>query len=162
MILSMAAPSTVDVPRSASGCTCARLRRLTRRMTALYDRELAPTGLRLTQFSLLATLRREGNDGGVAVSDLAAAMDMDRTTLTRNLRPLLAQHLVELGVDPVDARIRRAAITSTGNTAFVAAMPRWRSAQDHVNRTLGEGNVAALHDWLDRVTPAFRAEPLEE
>jgi DNA-binding MarR family transcriptional regulator len=161
MMQAMASSHTVDVPRSASGCTCARLRRLTRRMTALYDRELAPTGLRLTQFSLLATLRRQGKAGGVAVSDLAAAMDMDRTTLTRNLRPLLTQHLVALDVDPRDARVRRAVITSSGDTAFVAAMPYWRLAQDQVNRTLGQGNVAALHDWLDRVTPAFRAEPLE-
>jgi DNA-binding MarR family transcriptional regulator len=130
-------------------------------MTALYDRELAPTGLRLTQYALLATLRREGKDAGVAVTDLAAAMDMDRTTLTRNLRPLLDQGLIELGTDPADARVRRALVTAKGNAAFAAAMPHWRVAQDFVNQTLGEGNVLALHEWLDRVTPAFRAEPLE-
>lgn len=130
-------------------------------MTALYDRELAPTGLRLTQYALLATLRREGKDAGVAVTDLAAAMDMDRTTLTRNLRPLLDQGLIELGTDPADARVRRALVTAKGNAAFASAMPHWRVAQDFVNQTLGEGNVLALHEWLDRVTPAFRAEPLE-
>jgi DNA-binding MarR family transcriptional regulator len=158
---SMTPIDVADSARPVSGCTCARLRRLTRRMTALYDRELAPTGLRLTQYSLLATLRRQGPDGGVAVSDLAAAMDMDRTTLTRNLRPLLNQGLVELGADPADARVRRALITTKGQTAFVSALPYWRVAQDHVNRTLGDGNVGALHDWLDRVTPAFRAESSE-
>ena len=130
-------------------------------MTALYDRELAPTGLRLTQYSLLATLRREGKDAGVAVSDLAAAMDMDRTTLTRNLRPLLDQGLVGIGADPADARVRRVLITAKGRALFVEAMPHWRAAQDFVNRTLGEDSVGALHDWLDRVTPAFRAEPSE-
>lgn len=144
-----------------SGCTCARLRRLTRRMTALYDRELAPTGLRLTQYSLLATLRREAGDSGAAVSDLAAAMDMDRTTLSRNLRPLLDQGLVELGADPADARVRRAVLTPKGHAAFMEAMPHWRMAQDIVNRTLGVADVGALHDWLDRVTPAFRADKLE-
>ncbi len=127
-------------------------------MTALYDRELAPTGLRLTQYSLLATLRREGRDAGVAVSDLAAAMDMDRTTLTRNLRPLLEQGLVQLRADPADARVRRALVTAKGDAAFVAAMPYWRVAQDFVNHTLGEANVSALHDWFDHVTPAFRAD----
>lgn len=104
----MPSPTSADVSSLVSGCTCARLRRLTRRMTALYDRELAPTGLRLTQYSLLATLRREAWDGGVPVTDLASAMDMDRTTLTRNLRPLLEQGLVQLGADPEDARVRRA------------------------------------------------------
>lgn len=131
-------------------------------MTALYDRELAPTGLRLTQYSLLATLRREGGMKGLAISDLANAMDMDRTTLSRNLRPLLDQGLVELRSDEADARVRRAVITPKGLAAFKAAQPHWRVAQDFVTRTLGESNVVALHDWLDRVTPAFRGEPVEE
>lgn len=148
-----------EVQHPVSGCTCARLRRLTRRVTALYDRELAPTGLRLTQYSLLATLRRQ--DKHVAVSELAASMDMDRTTLTRNLRPLLEKGLVELLVDPVDARVRRAMITTDGQAAFHAAIPYWRTAQNFVNQTLGEDQVGAFHDWLDHVTPAFRAESLE-
>jgi DNA-binding MarR family transcriptional regulator len=139
------------------GCTCARLRRLTRRMTAAYDRELAPSGLRLTQFSLLATIRREAGASGVSVSDLAARMDMDRTTLTRNLRPLLEQRLAALAGDAADARVRRVALTAKGVAAVDAARPYWRAGQEIVNRTLGEANVAALHDWLDAVTPAFRA-----
>lgn len=150
-----------EVPHPVVGCTCARLRRLTRRMTALYDRELAPTGLLLTQYSLLATLRREGKDAGVSVSDLASVMDMDRTTLSRNLRPLLDQGLIALISDPMDARVRRAQITANGHATFHNAVPYWRAAQDYVNRTLGEAHVGALHDWLDRVTPAFRAETLE-
>jgi len=158
----MTSIDATDVANRVSNCTCARLRRLTRRMTALYDRELAQTGLRLTQYSLLATLRREGGDHGVAVSDLASAMDMDRTTLTRNLRPLVDQGLIDLQSDPADARVRRAQITAKGNAVFVDAQPYWRVAQDFVNRTLGEDNVGALHDWLDRVTPAFRAEHSEE
>jgi len=160
-MLTMTSSNATDVLPAVSGCTCARLRRLTRRMTALYDRELAPTGLRLTQYSLLATLRREARDGGVPVSDLASAMDMDRTTLTRNLRPLLDHGLVALSADPADARVRRALITAKGNAGFVDAMPYWRRAQDFVNQTLGVADVGALHDWLDRVTPAFRAGPSE-
>lgn len=150
-----------DVPHPVLGCTCARLRRLTRRMTALYDHELAPTGLRLTQYSLLATLRREDKDVGVSVSDLASAMDMDRTTLTRNLRPLLDQGLVKLSPDPVDTRVRRAKLTANGHSTLVNAVPHWQAAQDIVNSTLGDEHVGALHDWLDRVTPAFRTENLE-
>ena len=131
-------------------------------MTALFDRELAPAGLRLTQYSLLATLRRQAGKSGVAISELAAALDMDRTTLTRNLRPLLDQGLAALDADAADARVRRVAITPDGVAAFEAAKPYWRAGQDFVNRTLGETNVAALHDWLDRVTPAFRVDPTKE
>ena len=108
-----------------------------------------------------ATLRREARDGGVPVSDLASAMDMDRTTLTRNLRPLLDQGLVALGADLADARVRRALITAKGGAAFVDAMPYWRVALGFVTRTLGEADAGALHDWLDRVTHAFRADPSE-
>jgi DNA-binding MarR family transcriptional regulator len=155
-------PPRREIDPRPSGCTCARLRRLTRRMTALYDRELAPTGLRLTQYSLLATLRRTQGTTGVAVSELAAVMDMDRTTLSRNLRPLLDQRLVALTSDEGDARVRRAELTVQGLAAFNAAMPHWRVAQEFVTRTLSEGNVAALHEWLDRVTPAFRVGPTED
>ena len=131
-------------------------------MTALYDRELAPTGLRLTQYSLLATLRRTGGESGIPISELADAMDMDRTTLSRNLRPLLDQGLVAVGPGATDARVRSAVITARGTAAFKAAVPHWRVAQDFVIRTLGDGNVAALHEWLDHVTPAFRAAPAED
>jgi DNA-binding MarR family transcriptional regulator len=155
-------PPHVENDPRPSGCTCARLRRLTRRMTALYDRELAPTGLRLTQYSLLATLRRTQGATGVAVSELAAAMDMDRTTLSRNLRPLLDQGLVALTSDEADARVRRAVLTVHGLAAFNAAMPHWRIAQEFVTRTLGASNVVALHEWLDRMTPAFRVAPTDD
>jgi DNA-binding MarR family transcriptional regulator len=157
------AAGAADAPPGAQpalprGCTCARLRRLTRRITAVYDRELAAVGLRVTQYSLLSTLRREAGAAGMAVSVLAERMDMDRTTLTRNLKPLIDQGLAALAADPQDARVRRALITEAGQAALAAAQPHWKRAQLEVNRTLGEATVAGLHDWLDRVTPAFRAE----
>jgi DNA-binding MarR family transcriptional regulator len=144
-------------PASPQGCTCSRLRRLTRRITAVYDRELAAAGLRVTQFSLLGALQRDGVVAdGLPMAELAERMDMDRTTLTRNLRPLLDRGWVGLSPDPSDARVRRARISADGQAVFAAARPHWRRAQQQVNRTLGEPAVAELHDWLDAVTPAFR------
>ncbi|MBF2006109.1 MAG: MarR family transcriptional regulator [Chlorogloeopsis fritschii C42_A2020_084] len=70
---------------SGLDCTCDRLRKLTRRVTQIYDWHLQPSGLRITQFSLLATL---GAAKSVSVTELAEALGMDRTTLIRNLRPL--------------------------------------------------------------------------
>ena len=140
------------------GCTCARLRRLTRRITAVYDRELAAAGLRVTQYSLLATLRHQAGTAGMPVSDLAARMDMDRTTLTRNLKPLIDQGFAALVADAQDGRVRRARLTDQGQAVLTAAQPHWLRAQQEVNRTLGESTVADLHHWLDEVTPAFRPE----
>lgn len=151
---------------SPRGCTCARLRRLTRRVTAIYDRELAPVNLRVTQFSLLAALRRghgaalggeAAAEPGLPVTHLADLMDMDRTTLTRNLKPLVGAGLTDLFTDPADRRIHRARITPAGLQAFDAARPHWLAAQLLVNQILGEPTVAALHDWIERVTPSLRA-----
>ena len=151
--LSRASPTA----ESARGCTCARLRRLTRRITAVYDRELAAVGLRVTQYALLGALhQRPGAAEGVTVSALAERMDMDRTTLTRNLKPLLERGWVSLAADPDDARARRVRLGAAGRAVFAAARPHWQRAQQQVNRTLGEPAVAALHDWLDAVTPSFR------
>lgn len=124
-------------------------------MTALYDRELSSAGLRVTQFSLLAALQRLGGRDGLPVAALAEALDMDRTTLTRNLKPLLDAERVELIADDSDRRVRRVRITGEGVSTLAAARPAWKRAQQAVNGALGIANVAALHDWLDAVTPLF-------
>jgi DNA-binding MarR family transcriptional regulator len=159
-----ASPDAEDkaAPASPRGCTCARLRRLTRRITAVYDRELAAVGLRVTQYSLLSNLRHAAGAQGLAVSELAERMDMDRTTLTRNLKPLIGQGYAALAADAADARVRRALLTPEGAAALDAAKPYWLRAQREVNRTLGEATVAGLHHWLDTVTPAFRPDAGEE
>ena len=154
-----AAQATGSAGARPRGCTCARLRRLTRRVTALYDRELSACGLRVTQFSLLATLSRQGGAQGVPMAALAEAMDMDRTTLTRNLKPLVDGGLAEVQSDPDDRRIRRVLVTRQGEQALADARPAWKRAQQAVNDTLGADTVAALHDWLDAVTPRFHAAP---
>lgn len=148
----------VPPPALPQGCTCARLRRLTRRITAVYDRELAAEGLRVTQYSLLSVLKRAAGADGMPVTELAARMDMDRTTLTRNLKPLIDQDYAALAPDAQDRRVRRALLTPRGLQALEAARPHWLRAQQEVNRTLGEATVAQLHHWLDEVTPAFRPE----
>src|SRR3954449_2175081 len=87
------AKARTTAPGPSPACTCGRLRRATRALTQLYDDLLAPAGLRLTQFSLLRTLVREGT---VRITDLAAAQLLDRTALSRNLDPLVEQGLIEI------------------------------------------------------------------
>jgi DNA-binding MarR family transcriptional regulator len=140
----------------ARGCTCAKLRRLSRRVTAVYDRELAAAGLRVTQFSMLGVMQREAGPHGMPLTALADRLDMDRTTLTRNLRPLIAQGWAELVSSPADARVRLARVTAAGQAAWQAARPHWKRAQLEVDRTLGDDTVDRLHQWLDEVTPLFR------
>src|SRR6267154_6084150 len=133
-------PDPVQRPR-VQGCTCNRLRRLTRRLTAVYDHALAPCGLRVTQFSLLSNLVALQ---APALSVLAEAMDMDRTTLTRNLRPLIAAGWITVQPGP-NARKREARLTPAGRAKWSRAKPFWRSGQNKVNALLGEVEVARLH-----------------
>lgn len=137
----------------ARGCTCARLRSLSRRITAVYNRALAPSGMRVTQYSLLSTVRR---GGPVSISRLAESMDMDRTTLTRNLRPLLAAGWLRMQDDPDDARVRRVALTSKGESHLAEARTYWRRAQDEVASTIEPTDLGQLHELIDRYTPLFR------
>jgi DNA-binding MarR family transcriptional regulator len=133
-------------PASPSpGCTCDRLRKLTRRITQHYDARLAPAGLRVTQYSLLAHLV---GGGPVTMSALARLMEMDRTTLTRSLKPLADAGLVEIAPG-TDARSRVVTVTARGRTARSSARELWRQAQDEVNRALGTDQVTALHAVLE-------------
>lgn len=140
-------------PASGSGCTCFKLRRLTRRVTGVYDRALAAAGMRVTQYSVLAQLRRLR---AASMSQLADALDMDRTTLTRNLKPLLDAGWVEVQTAAGDARRRDVRITAAGEAQFQVGRTYWRRAQTEVTATLGEHDLTMLHDLIDRYLPYFR------
>ncbi len=140
-----------------SGCTCARVRRLARRVTQIYDRVLAPSGLRVTQFSLLSALDRSG---AMAIGPLAIVLDMDRTTLTRNLKPLVDARLVTLAPGKSDARQREASLTRAGRVRYEGAKKLWRRAQDDLNRTLGTSQVASLHQLSDAVLDTLNQKPV--
>lgn len=128
------------------GCTCFRVRRLARRITQIYDRVLVPTGLRVTQFTLLSMLAWKD---GQTMGALADALDMERTTLTRNLKPLIEAGLVALVRSQFDARQREVRLTAAGRVRQIDAKALWRVAQNEVNRTIGDARVASLHQVFD-------------
>jgi len=132
-------------PAKPRGCTFLRLRKLTRRITQRYDLHLQPSGLRITQFSLLATLA--GADG-MSISDLAWQLAMDRTTLTRNLQPLIAAGHIALGAGK-DGRSRSVFLTPAGRRTFESTLPQWRAAQREIQVLLGPDALQHLHLILD-------------
>ena len=143
-------PETHEIARDPNrprGCTCFRLRRTSRQVTRIYDTHLAPAGLTLTQYSLLSHLARGANPTP-SVNQLADMMSMDRTTLTRTLKPLLAARLVTLATG-ADRRSKMVALTQSGHAAFETAKPLWRQAQDEMIERLGSVRVAELHKLLD-------------
>lgn len=156
--LSPALRSTAKGTAKVAACTCGRLRRLTRRLTAVYDRALAPCGLRVTQFSLLSNLVTLGE---APLAMLAESMDMERTTLLRNLRPLIASGWVRV---EARAQSRRSAVklTPAGRAKWSEAKPFWRLAQNTVNSVLGRSEVDRLHRRVDRYLSQLRTPPLQQ
>jgi DNA-binding MarR family transcriptional regulator len=137
--------------RELRNCTCARLRRAGRRVTQLYDQALGPAGLTIGQFGLLAYLATTGAQqaGGVPIGALAEARGMDPTTLTRNLKPLVAEGWVVDARHPDDRRVRAVAITPSGREKYRAASPLWQSAEAQLETLLGTATVAALNALLE-------------
>ena len=140
----------IDI-REVLGCTCLRLRSITRAVTQLYDRLLAPAGITVGQFGILARLygaRRFGRSE-LSIGMLADQHSMDPTTLTRNLKPLIVAGLVEDGRGASDRRVRTISLTAAGQARLVAAMPLWREAQQRVEAALGTETMLALNGLLD-------------
>ncbi|RYF15723.1 MAG: MarR family transcriptional regulator [Comamonadaceae bacterium] len=135
----------VDTAVKPQGCTNLKLRQLMRRVAQLYDAEVGKTGLRGTQYSLLAHVVKLGP---VRPVDLARAMKVDASTLTRNLRPLVDAGLLAMEPGP-DARSRLVRATPAGREKRVEAQRRWRVAQESLNQRLGAHRVLALHALLD-------------
>jgi DNA-binding MarR family transcriptional regulator len=142
-----------DAKAVATECTCFNLRRITRRVSQHFDDVLSPSGLRCTQFSLLGMLHAPVP---LTVTALANRMDLDRTSLTRNLDVLGEQGLVMV-VDGPDARSRTVVLTPKGRDAFARALPLWRRGQAEVRERLGEPGVARLHDALRSSLQRFAA-----
>ncbi len=136
--------ATPDTP-----CSCLALRQASRVLTQRYDDALAPSGLRVTQYSVLARLHRLGPS---SVQQLAEALVMDRSTLGHNLRPLERDGLVALETHPTDKRTRRLELTELGKSTLARARPLWRQAQSQFEATYGRDASDQLRSLLRRVT----------
>jgi len=132
-------------------CTGARLRRLTRRVTAFYEHHLRTCGLKLSQYSLLVQL----SEAPQSLGALAQRMEIDRTTLTRGLQPLLEQGLIGES-SGADARQRLFVLTAEGVRVRTIARKQWRQAQLALEANLGRDFVANLHTQLEQALSRLR------
>lgn len=141
---------------AAGSCTCFKVRRLARRLTALYDDALARSGLTVTQYSALATLARAADP--MTVARLSQALGMDRTTTSRMVNPLERDGLVERASgEGIDARARPLAITREGRRRLQAAVAGWEQAQQAVALALGPRLDTSLREVTDAANRKLRA-----
>lgn len=134
-----------------TACCCNKMRRAARAVTKLYDEVLAPSGLQVTQFSLLRTIERLQEEPSIGT--LARATGLDRSTLGRNLRVLQKQGLLRLGPGG-DERTRLVTLTEAGRSAISRTLPLWEAAQARVGAVLGTDKQARLFALLDELEAA--------
>jgi DNA-binding MarR family transcriptional regulator len=137
---------------TAQMCACGNLRRASRAITQRYDTILAPSGLTTPQFGLLARLARTGP---ITLGNLAQEMGMDRTTLTRDLTPLVREGFVVIGAGE-DRRTRVAQLTDAGRAALDRARPLWQEAQTRVITAFGQERFTSLIAELGEMTALAR------
>ncbi len=139
-------PAPAPLRLSPAQCTCFRVRGAARRVTQIYSRHLASTGLRISQFSLLGFVIARGP---ITIGQLAELVTTDRTTLTRNLRPLLSSGVLERA-SAGDRRRHELVATPAGRALFKRALPLWSAAEQEVRAAMGAKLTADLHGALDR------------
>ena len=107
-------------------CVCTAARRRSRELTRLFEKAMRGSGVRGTQFTLLATLVQTGP---LPTTRLADFQGLERTTLTRNLARLVRDGFVRID-EGEDRRVRKVAITPAGEEAARRAYPFWKKVQD--------------------------------
>lgn len=130
--------------RVVLACAVMNFRQVARSVTARFDDQLRPVGLRATQLNLLMAIE---TSTATTITDLAEILAMDRTTMTRNLKLLRQRKLVEGN---------RIALTAKGRRAAAAALPLWEKAQADILDSLGKKRWAALLDELAAVKASIQ------
>ena len=137
--------------QTGANCACFNLRKASRLMTQVYEKHMRRVGLRSTQFSVLMVVRALEPS---KVKELATVLEMDRTTLGRNLKPLERDGYVH--IEPgTDQRERVVSLTPAGHQALVNALPAWQQAQDEIERRLGASRFSDLLLGLKRTSTAL-------
>ena len=124
------------------------VRSAARHVTQLYDQILAPVGLHVTQFSILAKLKRLGP---LTINALAKDMVMDRTTLSRNVLPLERDGLIKIQASAADGRAKELQLTKAGEKRLQAGREAWARAQARFETGFGAQRAADLRAMLRTV-----------
>lgn len=144
-----------DLPLPDTLCYCSSLRQASRYLTSFYDQMLSGSGLRVTQFAILSRLRARP----ATVSRLAQGMVMDRTTLARNLQPLVRAELVAVRPSDTDRRERVVELTAAGRAKVEEILPAWRRAQARFDEQFGAAQGAQLLATMRAVVDSGLHDP---
>lgn len=147
-------PADFLVTPGLNECHCANLRSGSRKLSQLYDAVLAPANVRLTQFTILRCLNYADMSAPTIVK-LAAVLEVDRTTLGRNLGVLERDGLISIDLDSADHRSRRVRLLAKGKARFRLALPYWQKAQSLFERSVDKQRI---HDMYSALLAIRRAD----
>jgi DNA-binding MarR family transcriptional regulator len=148
---------SANSPPKPEDCNCFMVRSAARQVTQLYDQFLAPVGLHVTQFSILAKLKRLGP---MTINALAKEMVMDRTTLGRNVLPLERDGLIKIEASTTDGRAKVLHLTKTGEKRLEAGREAWEQAQGRFEARFGAKRAADFRAILRAVVASDLATKL--
>ena len=130
-------------------CLAVRVRLISRALTGLYDVALADHGVNIAQVNLMAALGKVGQSTPSALGDL---LQLERSTISRNLNLLLKRRWIE--AVSTDARgMREVTLTSAGHQKIESVLPDWRAAQQQAAQLLGATGVKAVHQMAGSLGP---------
>ncbi len=144
-------PFSVTAGPAPSTCVCTSLRMATRLVARHYDRALAPAGISTNDYSILVRLSREGP---LPLGAFASLLAMDRSTLSREIAPLVDAGLVEASADAHDRRRRVLTLSAGGEARVRLAYPLWEQAQAQLADEFGADRTAALVAELNALAGA--------
>ncbi len=139
---------SLNRPLGIDACNCFTVRKAARQISRFYDAHLQPTGLRITQFLILAALNEVGS---AAVNEIAERLDTERTAMGKMLGFLERDGLLGIAPSPTDGRSRIVALTPEGQALYDRAAPLWRDAQRDFAALNGAEQAAALRRDLAAV-----------
>ena len=139
-------------------CACLNLRKVTRAVTQIYDDALRGIDLRSGQFSILMALN---SHGPCTIHQLSEVICVDRTSLSRNLKPLSRRELITIKAGRHDRRTRLLSLTASGREKLLEAYPMWERAQKQITDVLGDDDLAGLLNYLNRSLNKLRDAGLE-
>ncbi|MDF2884406.1 MAG: transcriptional regulator MarR family [Clostridiaceae bacterium] len=140
--------NTQSSKKNLGVCACRNLRRTSRVVTQYFDKAFQPVGLRATQFSLLADISYRDSS---TVGELADALLMDQTTVTRNVEILRKNGLIDVRIGDDDSRKRCIKITESGTAKLIEAIPSWEKAQQHIEKEIGKERYEEFLDTLSKI-----------
>ncbi|WP_373538624.1 MarR family winged helix-turn-helix transcriptional regulator [Chamaesiphon sp.] len=144
--------NSTELGQVVSSCACFNLRKASRVVTQHFDEILKPSGLLITQFTILVAISMAKSG---TINELAERLVMDRTTLTRNLKPMEREGWLKSDSGQ-DRRTRVISLTPNGEAALAKALPLWKQAQNGVEETLGQQRWNALLSHLAETTALIR------